>query len=207
MFARIGGPLADEGCGNKMRFSCKYHGWTFTNDGQLMGVADADKFGEIDKSEHGLTELACEEKGGLIFACLTPGESIDMDGFFDGMLDDMDEIGFKDWAYLGNRVITGANWKIAFDGYLEGYHFAQLHPETIHPRTPSNVTHYEAFGPHMRIGFPQVDILEKLGDIPQEKWAKWKIMAMILSVFYSLIFPCLSRQNSPKWRSFSRTDT
>ena len=165
-----GSPITDEGCGNKMRFSCKYHGWTFSNDGKLMGVADADKFGEIDKSEHGLTELSCEEKGGLIFACLTPGDPIDMDGFFEGMLDDLDEIGFKDWAYLGNRVITGANWKIAFDGYLEGYHFAQLHPDTIHPRTPSNVTHYEGFGPHMRIGFPQIDILEKLDGIPKEKW-------------------------------------
>ena len=32
-----GAPLADEGCGNKARFACKYHGWTFSNDGKLMG--------------------------------------------------------------------------------------------------------------------------------------------------------------------------
>ncbi|MGC6512472.1 MAG: aromatic ring-hydroxylating oxygenase subunit alpha [Parvibaculales bacterium] len=165
-----GAPLADEGCGNKARFACKYHGWTFSNDGKLMGVADAHKFGEIDKSEHGLTELPCHEKNGLIFAVLTPGENIDFEAFFAGMLDDLADLDFSKWAYLGNRVITGTNWKIAFDGYLEGYHFAQLHPETIHPRTPSNVAHYEAFGPHMRIGFPQVDIVEKLDAEPRETW-------------------------------------
>ncbi len=45
---------------------------------------------------------------------------MNLDGFLDGMLDDLEYYNFKDWAYLGQRVITGANWKIAFDGYLEG---------------------------------------------------------------------------------------
>ena len=69
-----------------------------------------------------------------------------------------------------SRVIEGANWKIAFDGYLEGYHFASLHPETIHPRTPSNCMHYEGFGPNMRIGFPQRRIGEALRDVPRDQW-------------------------------------
>ena len=71
--AHRGAPVAEEGCGHKSRFTCKYHGWTYTNDGKLMGVAEAHTFGDIDKSTRGLTALPCEEKSGLIFVSLTPG--------------------------------------------------------------------------------------------------------------------------------------
>lgn len=193
--AHRGAPLTDEGCGKKARFSCKYHGWTYSNDGQLIGVADAGKFGEIDKSERGLRELPCEEKSGLIFVSLTPDAEMNLDSFLDGMLDDLDDHDFANWSYLGQRVITGANWKIAFDGYLEGYHFASLHPETIHPRTISNLTHYENFGPHMRIGFAQTAIEEKLGSAPKEEWGGMESNGFD---FVRILFPNVSLFVAPE---------
>lgn len=170
--AHRGAVLVGEGCGEQKRFACRYHGWTYGNDGRLIGVADPKKFGDIDKSKRGLRALPCEERAGMIFVVLTPGLALDLDDFYRGMLDDFEHIGFEDWAYLGQRVIQGANWKVAFDGYLEGYHFASLHPQTIHPRTYSNITHYEAYGPHLRIGFPQVGIEEQLGNAPREQWGE-----------------------------------
>lgn len=167
--AHRGAPVANDGHGKCSRFTCKYHSWTYGLDGKLLAVSDRHKFGDIDKTTRGLTALPCAERAGMIFVVLTPGESIDLDGFFQGMLDDFEAWNVKDWSFLGSRVIEGANWKIAFDGYLEGYHFAALHPTTIHPRTPSNVTFYESFGPHIRIGFPQVGIA-KLRDVPREQW-------------------------------------
>lgn len=164
-----GAPVAKEGHGNCPRFTCIYHGWTYGADGKLIGIADPQKFGRIDKSTRNLKELPCEERSGMIFVCLTPGAPLDLDAFYGDYLKDYDDVGLKDWTYLGSRVIEGANWKIAFDGYLEGYHFGQLHPETIFPRTPSNVTHYEAFGPNLRIGFPQRSIGD-LRNVPREKW-------------------------------------
>ena len=164
-----GAPVAKDGHGNCARFTCLYHGWTFGQDGTLLAVADRAKFGDLDKSAHGLRELPCAEKNGMIFACLTPDAPLDLDAYFGPMLDDYARVGLKDWHFLGARVIEGANWKIAFDGYLEGYHFATLHPDTIAPRTPSNVTHYEGFGPNMRIGFPQRGI-DRLRDVPRDDW-------------------------------------
>ena len=168
--AHRGAPVAPDGHGQCARFTCKYHSWTYGLDGKLLAVADRAKFGDIDKSSRGLTALPSAEQGGMIFAVLTPGEPIDMDGFFQGMLRDFEDSDLANWSYLGERVIHGANWKIAFDGYLEGYHFSSLHPTTIHPRTPSNCTHYESFGAHIRIGFPQVGIAEKLAPFPREQW-------------------------------------
>lgn len=187
--AHRGAPVANKGCGQKSRFTCKYHGWTYTNTGSLMGVSEQKTFGKIKKEKRGLRELPCEEKSGLIFVILTPDEPMELTAFMSGMLEDLENANFKDWAYLGSREIEGANWKIAFDGYLEGYHFSQLHPETIHPRTISNLTHYEAFGPHMRIGFAQTEIKEKLGAQPKESWGKMENNGFD---FVRILFPNVS---------------
>ena len=164
-----GAPVAVEGHGRCARFTCTYHGWTYANDGRLLAVTDREKFGELDKTTRGLTVLPCVERAGMIFVVLTPDAPLDVDQFYGSMLDDFEAADLAHWTFLGSRVIEGANWKIAFDGYLEGYHFATLHPKTIHPRTPSNVTHYEACGPHLRIGFPQVGI-RALREVPREQW-------------------------------------
>lgn len=165
-------PVANEGHGNCARFTCKYHGWTYGLDGKLIGISEASKFGEVNKSEMGLRELPCEERAGMIFVCLTPNAPIDLDRHFQGFLRDFEALDFGNWSYLGSREIEGANWKIAFDGYLEGYHFSSLHPETIYPRTPSNCMHYEGFGPNIRIGFPQRRIAEALRPIPRPQWGE-----------------------------------
>lgn len=192
--AHRGAPVANDGHGSCARFTCKYHSWTYGLDGRLLAVSDRHKFGEIDKATRGLTALPCVEQAGMIFVVLTPGEPIDSDGFFQGMLDDFEACGLKDWTFLGSRVIEGANWKIAFDGYLEGYHFASLHPTTIHPRTPSNVTHYESFGPHIRIGFPQISIGE-LRDVPREQWASRENKGFD---FVRILFPNVSAFLAPE---------
>ena len=43
-----GAALVEVGKGNNKRFVCPYHGWTYTDDGSLMGVASAHGFGDID---------------------------------------------------------------------------------------------------------------------------------------------------------------
>ncbi|WP_380876508.1 ring-hydroxylating oxygenase subunit alpha [Sphingomonas sp. DBB INV C78] len=164
--------VAPEGHGNANRFSCPYHAWTFANDGKLLAVSDAQKFGTICKEDRGLTRLPCVEAGGIIWVVLTPGAEIDIEKHLGSMLADLDAYDLGKWHYCGSRQIKGANWKIAYDGYLEGYHFAAAHPETIHPRTMNNIMHFTAQGPHMRVGFPQVGIKESLGAVPRELWGE-----------------------------------
>ncbi len=198
--AHRGATVAKEGYGNRSRFSCPYHGWTYGNDGCLIGVADPQKFGDVDKTERGLRELRCEERNGMIFVCLEPDAILDIDAYYDGFLDDFDELGLKDWSFLGTRVIEGANWKIAFDGYLEGYHFSSLHPETINPRTFSNITHYEGFGPNMRIGFPQRSI-KAMRDEPRESWGRLENKYFD---FVRIFFPNVSAFVAPEITQFAQ---
>ena len=190
-----GAPVASEGHGNCPRFTCKYHGWSYGQDGRLLAVAEPSSFGEIDKTERGLKELPCEERAGMIFAVLTPNAPIDLDAYYQGFLDDFEALGLADWTFLGSREIYGANWKIAFDGYLEGYHFAVLHPDTIHPRTASNRMHYEAFGPHMRIGFPSRTISDQLRALPRETWGEQENKGFD---FVRILFPNVSAFIAPE---------
>ncbi|MCY1670047.1 Rieske 2Fe-2S domain-containing protein [Novosphingobium sp. SL115] len=161
--------LLDPGSGNCSRFSCPYHGWTYSNDGRLLGVAEASTFGEVDKRVLGLTELPCQEVAGMIFVILTPEIPIDVATFLGGMLEDLAALKLENWYFHKARSMEGANWKVAYDGFLEGYHFQAAHPETVTPRTPSNRAYYEAFGPHIRLGYPQHRIVE-LRDLPREEW-------------------------------------
>lgn len=161
--------LLDPGSGNCSRFSCPYHGWTYSNDGRLLGVAEARTFGDVDKRVLGLTELPCQEVAGMIFVILTPEIPIDVATFLGGMLEDLAALKLENWYFHKARSMEGANWKVAYDGFLEGYHFQAAHPETVTPRTPSNRAYYEAFGPHIRLGYPQHRIVE-LRDLPREEW-------------------------------------
>jgi phenylpropionate dioxygenase-like ring-hydroxylating dioxygenase large terminal subunit len=186
--AHRGAPVVNEGHGSCSRFSCTYHGWTYNSEGRLIGVTGAKTFGEFDKSQRGLRRLPSAERGGMIFAVLTPGATIDVDAFYGKMLEDFEAADFAHWSFLGSRVIEGANWKIAFDGYLEGYHFATLHPKTIAPRTFTNITHYEGIGPHIRIGFPQL----KIADLRQTPRGQWGRMENTGFDFVRILFPNVS---------------
>jgi len=162
-------PVAAEGYGHCARFTCPFHGWTYGADGKLIGITDRAKFGDIDKSTHGLKELPCEERHGMIFACLTPGAPLDLDGYYGALLEEYADAGLKDWVFLGAQVLEGANWKLTFNNFLESYHFATLHTNTIAADLVSNETHYEGFGPNMRVSVTNRSIA-KLREVPRAQW-------------------------------------
>ncbi|MBA4354111.1 MAG: (2Fe-2S)-binding protein, partial [Novosphingobium sp.] len=163
--------LAPEGKGNCARFACQYHGWTYANDGKLIGIAEASTFGEADRSTLHLTELPCDEAAGLIFVILTPDLPINAVEWMGGMYEDFAALKLETWYYHKSRPMKGANWKVAYDGYLEGYHFQAAHTNTVATRSPSNRANYEGFGPHIRLGFPQNSI-HRLKDLPREEWGR-----------------------------------
>jgi len=164
-------PVAAEGYGNCSRFVCPFHGWTYGADGRLIGIADRAKFGDLDRSMHGLKELPCEERHGMIFACLTPDVALDLDGYYGALLEEYADAHLQSYAFLGSRAIEGANWKLTFNNFLETYHFAQLHAKTVSAVLLPSTTHYEGFGPNMREALAQHTIA-KLRDMPRAQWGE-----------------------------------
>ena len=55
--AHRGAQIMSEGCGHAERFTCPYHAWSYSQEGELVGVYAPKDFGDIDKSCHGLVQL------------------------------------------------------------------------------------------------------------------------------------------------------
>jgi nitrite reductase/ring-hydroxylating ferredoxin subunit len=179
--------LTDEGRGNCDRFTCPYHGWTYDDRGTLLGVAGRRKFGDLDMASRGLTQLPCVERAGLIFVRLTPGVSIDLEDYLQGMLPELESFGFENWHLYRQNELPTSNWKVAHDGYLEGYHFSTLHPNTIAKQMMSNIMIYDAYGPHQRVAFPSHK-LAQLGDKRVQDLQTEEGVAVVRTVFPNVSF-------------------
>ncbi|RVU05741.1 (2Fe-2S)-binding protein [Novosphingobium umbonatum] len=192
--------VAPEGRGHCKAFACPYHGWTYGNDGQLMGIAESSTFGAVDRSTLHMTPLPCDEAAGMIFVILTPDLPINAVEWLGGMYEDFAALKLETWYFHKARSMEGANWKVAYDGYLEGYHFQAAHTNTVATRTPSNRADYEAFGPHIRLGFPQHSI-GQLRDIPREEWGQRENHGYD---FVRMLFPNFSFFLAPEMCQFAQ---
>ena len=139
-----------EGSGNASRFSCPYHGWTFTNQGALLGVASPGDFGAVDKATMGLRAFPTFEKAGLIWAVLDTASTLDIAAFLSGYDRLLEEFGLEKWHLIDSRTLKGTNWKLALDAHLEFYHIPVLHKNTFGPNVDNKALYYSA-GPHQRL--------------------------------------------------------
>ena len=175
------------GCGEARRFTCPYHAWSYDTQGRLAGIYGKESFGDVDTDQLGLTELGCDELAGMIFASLTPGIDVDAKEWLCGFDEVLAPFHMEDWTLYSARELEGANWKVCYDGYLEGYHFASLHRDTIFKVTMSNTMTYDAYGPHQRVGFPKHGI-ETMRDRPESEWADFDGISLVCTLFPNISF-------------------
>jgi hypothetical protein len=123
----------------------------------------------------------------MIFVSLTPTASIDLEDYLGGMLPELESFGFDSWHMYKQNELPTSNWKVAHDGYLEGYHFAILHPKTIAQQVMTNIMTYDSFGPHQRVGFPTHKITE-LRNKPQQEWEIEEGITVVRTVFPNVSF-------------------
>nr|WP_188818513.1 aromatic ring-hydroxylating dioxygenase subunit alpha [Novosphingobium indicum] len=115
----------------KAGFICPFHGWRWNMDGENTFVYGKDLFSDdlLDPSELALKPVRCETWGGCAFInhdenapslkeCLGP------------VLDRLDAHGMSnvrsEWWFATELP---ANWKIAMEAFMEGYHVMMTHPQ------------------------------------------------------------------------------
>ena len=197
MCTHRGNPLA-EGTGNASRFTCGYHGWTFRQDGDLLGVASPKDFGAIDKAAHCLKRFPVLERAGLIWVTLDPKSELAIEDYLCGYDALLEAFGFDGWTLFAKRTLAGPNWKTAYDGYLDFYHLPVLHKDTFGADF-FNRANYFAWGPHQRLSSPskfaqrtgsddQIDLTQMSDEeIPQDALVQgvWTIFPHIsIASFY-----------------------
>jgi choline monooxygenase len=121
------GPLALTN-GNARQLQCRYHGWTYTLEGQLRAAHEMQAAEHFDVSCIHLDPVRVAEWQGLVFAALEdPGVTLHQ--VMDGIAERIRPIELPRTAFH-NRVVydVACNWKAYVDNYLEGYHLPHIHP-------------------------------------------------------------------------------
>lgn len=119
--------------GNRARFTCPYHSWTFANDGRLIGYAFPEGYKEAKKSELGLGQVPrVESYRGFVFGCMNP-DAPSLEDHLAGARRTIDQA--CDNSPTGELEIsagflkhrTRANWKFILENECDGYHPAFVH--------------------------------------------------------------------------------
>ncbi|MGH1492696.1 MAG: aromatic ring-hydroxylating oxygenase subunit alpha, partial [Acidimicrobiales bacterium] len=140
-----GALVESETHGNKRRFTCPFHAWSYDTGGALVGLPKADHFGRVDKECLGLKPLPAEERHGLLFVHPDPDGEIDLDDLLGEWFNDE----FPTWNFDTMVPInrdaydTACNWKLAMDTFGETYHFSSLHKDTLINSFHGNVQCYD----------------------------------------------------------------
>lgn len=180
-----GSPICQPGRGQRRRFTCPYHAWSYGDDGKLVGVYAEETFGTLNKAELGLVELPCEERAGLLWGTLTPGLSFDIDEWLGDFGAELATLDLGNWHLYQTRDLPGPGWKVTMDGYLEVYHHNSVHGQTVGEHTVGNLLVLDQYGPHQRMTFGRRSI-GTLADQPESEWQPLEHIRLIHSGFPNL---------------------
>ena len=115
--------------GRVPRLICPYHQWTYGLDGGLLAARSMAE--DFDKKDHGLTPVALENIGGLIFICMSdnppPIDRVKADIGEQIAVYDLEKLKVA----VQDNLIEDANWKLVMENNRECYHCDAGHPELI----------------------------------------------------------------------------
>jgi len=133
------------------RLVCPYHAWTFGLDGRVIGVPRAETFEGLCKDDRALRALACEEKGGIIWAGLDPKREYDFSCLDDELAEDFEAFNLPRMHLYGRKQFDlKANWKLVLEPFLEGYHVQRLHANTVGPLFADVPNRWDLLGRNIR---------------------------------------------------------
>ncbi|MET0239368.1 MAG: aromatic ring-hydroxylating dioxygenase subunit alpha [Sphingobium sp.] len=128
-----GVPIAQGTHGNCKRegFICPFHGWRWNTEGKNTFVYGKHMFSEqqLDQADLALTEVRTEQEMGCVF--------INFDKDAPGLRESLGPLALGLDAYHADKMraewcyatILPANWKIAMEAFMEGYHVMRTHPQ------------------------------------------------------------------------------
>jgi phenylpropionate dioxygenase-like ring-hydroxylating dioxygenase large terminal subunit len=156
--AHRGNQVVLEARGKAGRFSCGYHGWTYRNSGELVGIPDEANFYGVEKQNCGLRKIATAVWEGWIFINHQPEPEVSLETFLGGFGKAFTGMvwGNSDKSILFEAHLN-ANWKVIADAFAETYHIPVIHPATIGTTFSNKLNPHsrpisaEFWGPHRQV--------------------------------------------------------
>jgi phenylpropionate dioxygenase-like ring-hydroxylating dioxygenase large terminal subunit len=176
--------------GSARFFSCRYHAWTYGQDGALRRVP-RDGFPDVDTADFGLVELPCETRHGLIWVIPTAGIEIDIAKYLGPVDEELAQYPLDRYVLERDELIEeGLNWKFILDGFLEVYHIPSLHHDSIAPWFHGRYSPFDRLGRHSRLvgvrkSFDQFKdkTLDEVGDIMKHVAVNYQIFPNTIVVW------------------------
>jgi nitrite reductase/ring-hydroxylating ferredoxin subunit len=180
MCSHRGNYVVEEESGVAKSFRCGYHAWNYGLNGELISIFDERNFGQLDKSCHGLTRLPAAERAGLVWVTVDPDSTLDIDQYLCGYDDVLEHLALADAHVVGRQVLSGPNWKVAYDGYRDFYHVPILHRRTFGTDLPHQPDYY-AWGPHVRMTAP--GNFREQANKPEAEWTEADLTPGVWTIF------------------------
>ena len=122
------GPLALCNGKGARALHCKYHGWTYTLEGQLRSAPEMQGAADFDVADIRLPPIRVHEWQGLVFVALD--DAVPPFGeVYGGIAERIAPIDLSAMRYLRrDSYEIDCNWKVYVDNFLEGYHLPHVHP-------------------------------------------------------------------------------
>ena len=128
-----GAPLVREATGKADRFTCGYHGWTYNQAGELIGLRDKRDFVDLDFSCRSLYPVRLERLGKFLFANFDP-DARPLTQELAPLLPQWEQFQFERLRFVHKDSFSlDCNWKIAMESNMEVYHVRSIHPQTVSP--------------------------------------------------------------------------
>ncbi len=156
--AHRGAPLVQDQCGKRKRFVCPYHAWTYDLQGQLKAVRDPRDFPGLDMSTYKLKQVRCETFGNWIFV----NEDLQARPLLESIApfpEHWKTLAIDDICHIHSSTHTVAcNVKVLLDAFMESYHLASIHKQTVNRFLNHLGTYIELYpGGNMLMVTPQRD--------------------------------------------------
>jgi len=133
-------PVVEAGCGTGRSFQNPYHLWTYALDGRLIGAPEMTRTPGFDREACRLPSLRVEVWEGFVFVNFDP-EAAPLAPRLEGLREAIA-------PYRPAAMRTTApllfehdwNWKVMVENFIESYHHAGVHHDTLQPLVPGNGT-------------------------------------------------------------------
>ncbi len=128
-----GAPVVTEASGQRARLTCRYHGWSYGLNGNLIAIRDAEDYSNLDFSCRGLRSVRCERFGNLIFVNFDDNAPSLLE-WLGPVAREWEEFQFDQCRLAARHIFDlNCNWKIAMEANTEVYHVRSIHPKTVSP--------------------------------------------------------------------------
>jgi phenylpropionate dioxygenase-like ring-hydroxylating dioxygenase large terminal subunit len=142
-----------EGCGHAVNFRCQYHNWTFDLNGRNIVVQDKhDWAGALDNEDIDLVSLKTGSWGGFVWVNMDP-DCEPLSEYLNPIPEYLDPFEFEHMRLRWSlRLHIPANWKVALEAFMEGYHVAATHTQLLDTQGEDYTTSF-AHGKHSHFGY------------------------------------------------------